>query len=61
MLATSYSDVRKNFKEFCDRATDDGETIIVTRREGKNVVIISLDQYNKLMESLEILKKSKLL
>jgi antitoxin YefM len=28
MIATSYSSVRENFKEFCDKATNDFETII---------------------------------
>jgi antitoxin YefM len=56
MLATSYSEARKNFKEYCDRATDDNETIIVTRKSEKNIVIISLNEYNNLMENMKILK-----
>lgn len=46
MLAVNYSTVRENFKSYCDRVTDDSETVIVTRKDGKNVVLISQDEYN---------------
>ena len=36
--------------------TDDNETVIVTRKSEKNVVVMSLDEYNNMMESLRILK-----
>lgn len=49
MVATNYTDIRNNLKNYCDMATEDGETIIVTRKENKNVVILSLERYN-LME-----------
>ncbi|MDR3583739.1 MAG: type II toxin-antitoxin system Phd/YefM family antitoxin, partial [Desulfosporosinus sp.] len=54
MLAVNYSTYRNNLKEYCDRATDDNETIIVTRKGEKNVVIMSLDEYNNIMENLKI-------
>ena len=38
-----------NLKEYCDMATDVGETVIVTRKADKNVVILSLERFN-LME-----------
>ena len=50
MLAVNYSTIRSRLKEYCDRATDDEETIIVTRKEEKNVVIISLEKYNQLQK-----------
>jgi len=56
MLAVNYSTYRSNLKEYCDRVTDDSETIIVTRKGEKNVVIMSLDEYNNIMENLKILK-----
>ncbi|HHV15490.1 MAG TPA: type II toxin-antitoxin system prevent-host-death family antitoxin [Gelria sp.] len=54
MIATNYSDVRQNFKEYCDKATYDFETIIVTRERGENVVIISESEYNNLLENLYV-------
>lgn len=52
MIAANFSTVRNEFKDFCDKVTDDAETVIVTRKEGKNVVIISADRYNE-MEKAE--------
>ncbi|MSS64481.1 type II toxin-antitoxin system Phd/YefM family antitoxin [Velocimicrobium porci] len=48
MLAVNYSTVRNNLKSYCDEATDNGEIVIVTRKEEKNIVILSLDKYNQL-------------
>jgi len=48
MVAVNYSTVRNNLKEYCDKATDSFETVIVTRKNEKNVVIISLEKYNQL-------------
>ncbi|MCD5415019.1 MAG: type II toxin-antitoxin system Phd/YefM family antitoxin [Clostridiales bacterium] len=56
MLAVNYSTYRNNLKEYCDRATDDSETIIVTRKGEKNIVVMSLNEYNNIMENLKVLK-----
>ncbi len=51
MLAVNYSTIRNNLKSYCDKATDENETVIVTRKDEKNVVIISLEQYNSMMKA----------
>jgi antitoxin YefM len=48
MLAVNYSTIRSKLKEYCDQATDNDEIVVVTRKEEKNVVIISLEKYNQL-------------
>lgn len=48
MLAVNYSTIRNNLKTYCDMATDSHETVIVTRKDEKNVVLMSLDRYNQL-------------
>ena len=48
MLAVNYSTIRNNLKDYCDKATDFNETVIVTRKGEKNVVLMSLDRYNQL-------------
>ena len=35
MLAVNYSTIRKNLKYYCDKVTDDKETVIVTRKSEK--------------------------
>ena len=51
MLAVNYSTIRNNLKSYCDRATDENETVIVTRKDEKNIVIMSLEQYNSMMKA----------
>lgn len=51
MLAVNYSTIRNNLKNYCDKATDNNETVIVTRKDEKNVVLISLEQYNTIMKA----------
>ena len=48
MLAVNYSTIRNNLKDYCDKATDLQETVIVTRKDEKNVVLMSLEKYNQL-------------
>ena len=55
MIAVNYSQVRENMKAYMDKATNDFETIIVTRKN-KNVVIISEEAYNNLLENAYLLK-----
>lgn len=52
MLAVNYSTIRENLKSYCDKVTDNNETVIVTRKDEKNVVIISLDEWNSLQRAL---------
>ncbi len=52
MLAVNYSTIRNNLKSYCDKATDESETVIVTRKNEKNVVIMSLEQYNDIMKTI---------
>ena len=53
MVAVSYSTIRNNLKNYCDKASDNGETVIVTRKDEKNVVILSMDNYNELVRYAE--------
>ena len=48
MLAVNYSTIRNNLKDYCDKATDLFETVIITRKNEKNVVLMSLEKYNQL-------------
>jgi len=48
LIAVNFSTARGRLKEFCDKVTDLGETIVVTRKAEKNVVIISQERYNEL-------------
>lgn len=51
MLAVNYSTIRNNLKTYCDEVTDKDETVIVTRKDEKNVVILSLEKYNQITKA----------
>jgi antitoxin YefM len=55
MIAANYSEFRNNMKEFLDQVEDNQETLILKRGTGKGAVIISLDEYNSLMETMHLL------
>ncbi len=52
MIAANYTTVRNNLKDFCDKASDENEIVVVTRKDDKNVCIISLDMFNQLEKNL---------
>lgn len=51
MLAVNYTNLRDNMKSCMDKVTDDFETMIITRKNNKNVVMISEEAYNNLIEN----------
>ncbi len=55
MLAVNYTNLRENMKAYMDKVTDDYETIIVTRKDNKNVVMLSEESYNNLMENIYVM------
>ena len=54
MIATNYSNVRENFKKYCDKVVHNFETIIVTRKQDENIVMMSESEYNNLLENLYV-------
>ncbi|MBR1575823.1 MAG: type II toxin-antitoxin system Phd/YefM family antitoxin [Bacteroidales bacterium] len=60
MITTTYTDFRKNLKGFLDRVTDDADSVIINRPEGKAVVIISLEEYESLKETRYILSSKRM-
>ena len=48
MIAINFTTARNRFKDFCNKVTDEAETVLVTRKSEKNVVIISAERYNEL-------------
>lgn len=55
MLAVNYTNLRENMKSCLDKVTDDYETLIVTRKDNRNVVIISEEAYNNLLENVHVM------
>lgn len=55
MLAINFTTLRDNMKTYMDKVTDDCESIIVTRKNNKNVVLFSEEAYNNLLENVYIM------
>ena len=54
MIALNYSQLRENMKTYLDKVTDDFETLVITRKENRNVVVMSEESYNNLLEYVYI-------
>lgn len=54
MFAVNYSAYRESLKHYCDRVNDEAEVLVVTRKTGGNVVVLSEEHYNNLMENLYV-------
>ncbi|MGN0266398.1 MAG: type II toxin-antitoxin system Phd/YefM family antitoxin [Lachnospiraceae bacterium] len=55
MLAVNYTTLRDNMKSYMDKITDDYETMIVTRKDNRNIVMLSEESYNNLMENIHVM------
>ena len=51
-----YSNVRNNFINMMERVCDDHEPVIITRKNSKSVVMMSLDDYNAIEETMYLLR-----
>lgn len=59
MIAANFSEFRAELKRFLDSVEDDNETLIIKRKTGKGAVMISLEEYNSIMETLHLLSSKK--
>lgn len=55
METVNYTDFRSNLKYWFDKAVNDVSDIIIKRKSGKDLVLISLDEYNSLKETTYLL------
>ena len=59
MDVMTYSDARKELKDVMDRAIHDNEEIVVTRKNRESVVVVSLDTWNSIQETMHLLSTPK--
>lgn len=55
MDVLSYSDARANLKGVMDRVVDDRTHVVITRQKAGAVVMLSLDDWNAMEETLHLL------
>jgi antitoxin YefM len=59
MIAANYTEFRNELKNYLDNVEFNNETLIIKRGSGKGTVLISLDEYNSIMETLHLLSSKK--
>ena len=55
MLAANFTEFRTGLKDFLDNVESNNETLIIKRGAGRGAVVMSLTEYNSLMETLHLL------
>lgn len=55
MDAITYSDLRQNLKMYLDKVYQDHDPMIITRKNNENLILISVNEYNSLLETSYLL------
>ena len=53
---TTYSDLRTHLKTYCDEVASSGEPLIIKRRGGADVALVSVDELAGLEETAHLLR-----
>ncbi|AXY03696.1 type II toxin-antitoxin system prevent-host-death family antitoxin (plasmid) [Vibrio alfacsensis] len=56
MRIVSFTEARNSLKAVLDGVVNDADTTIITRRDSEDAVVMSLDYYNSLMETVHLLR-----
>jgi antitoxin YefM len=56
MRVLNFTEVRRHLKSVLDQVIQDADYTIISRRDAENAVVMSLDQFNGLMETVHLLK-----
>ena len=61
MRTANYTELRKNLKEHIDAVIADNDALIVDRGNNTGIVMISLEEYNSIMETEYIMSNPNVL
>jgi len=56
MRVVNFTEMRRNLKSVLDQVAMDADYTIISRRDAENAVVMSLEQFNGLMETVHLLK-----
>jgi antitoxin YefM len=54
MQVVNYTEFRNNLAESLNMVNDNSEIVVVSRSKGKNVVVMSLEEYNSIQETMHL-------
>jgi len=55
MMAANYSEFRTGLKRYLDEVEDNNDTLIIKRGTGKGTILISMEEYNSMTETIHLL------
>jgi antitoxin YefM len=55
MRIVSFTEARNGLKSVLDHVVNDADYTIIIRRDSENAVVMSMDHYNSLMETVHLL------
>lgn len=55
MKIVTYSEARSALKAVLDRVHEDADVTVISRRDGANAVVMSLNHYESIMETMHLL------
>ena len=55
MRVVAYNDFRNHLSQNLNAVNEDKEIVVVSRTKGKNVVIMDMDEYNSIAETLYVM------
>jgi len=55
MRIITYSEARNSLKSVLDTVSDDADVTVISRRDGADAVVMSLDHYQSIMETMHLL------
>lgn len=56
MRVISFTEARNSLKSVLDQVVNDADCTVINRRDSEDAVVMSLDFYNSLMETVYLLK-----
>ena len=59
MHVLTYSEARTSLKSALDDVCRDHQPLLITRQRGEHVVMLSLEDYNGMLETMHLLSSSK--
>jgi antitoxin YefM len=59
MKAANFTEFRINLKQYLDDVETNNETLIIKRGSGHGAVLISLDEFNSILETVHLLSSKK--
>jgi antitoxin YefM len=56
MKIVTFTEARNKLKNILDRVIEDADYTVITRRDADDAVVMSLDYFNSLLETVHLLK-----